>query len=360
MLKPFRIQEWFAENTPVREEYLERTGWADADITPVSEDCAMRRYLRLQKGDKTVILLESLPDSHPHATPGHKVCDYIRIGSYLRNAGVYTPEIYDYDEEKGLLLVEDLGHQTFKQALESGVSAKTLYAQATDVLRYMRENVPANGIDLPSYNDSHMHADRTHVINWYWPAVTGIKPTENDVQDYINVWDQIESQLPPVPQVFTHVDFHFENVMWLPENKGLSRCGVIDFQQAVVGPAPYDLANLLEDARMSVPDGIRAAMMVSYCEGMTKEEREIFQSWFRILAAQFHCRVIGLFIRMAVRDGKYGYFPHLPRLAGYMRDNIEDPLLAPLKQWFADHSVSFAADLVPTAESLNASKAVAS
>ena len=101
--------------------------------------------------------------------------------------------------------------------------------------------------------------------------------------------------------------------------------------------------NLLEDARVDVPAEIKQAILQAYDED--------FHAWYRVMATQFHCRVIGLFVRLAALDGKTGYLCHLPRLAAYIRRGLEDPLLAPLQKWFAAQGISFeaAADFDPAA-----------
>jgi aminoglycoside/choline kinase family phosphotransferase len=109
----------------------------------------------------------------------------------------------------------------------------------------------------------------------------------------------------------------------------------------MTGPVPYDLANLLEDARVDVPADLRAVMLDRYTQGMNAAENDTFRAWYRVLATQFHCRVTGQFIRMAVRDGKMRYLPMIPRVAGYIRDGLKDPVLAPLAAWFDSQGVDF-------------------
>ena len=144
-----------------------------------------------------------------------------------------------------------------------------------------------------------------------------------------------------MPRGFLHIDYHFENLMWVGGKQALARCGVLDFQGAMTGPVPYDLANLLEHARVDVPMDLRMTMMDRYCRTMSSEERETFQNWYRVLATQFHCRVIGQFIRLAVHDDKTRYLSMIPRVAGYINEGLKDPVLAPLAQWFSDHEIDF-------------------
>lgn len=349
MTEQFDIKAWFASRDSLRSDFLNRTGYGTAQISVVSEDCAMRRYLRLRKDDgSTAILMESLPDDDLHATPGHKIADFIRIGGYLNSIGINAPDVYEADEAQGYVLIEDFGDLTFKKAIEeAGQDRYKLYELATDVLSHIREHADPSQLQLPRYEDSVIHSDRRNVIDWYQAEQTGIKPSEDVVQSYLKVWDDIEASLPPCPKGILHVDYHFENLMWIPDNEGVARCGVLDFQQAKYGPVPYDLANLLYDARTTVPELIKTDMLARYCAAMSAEERDVFQRWMFVLSAQFHCRVIGLFVRMARRDGKFGYLPHIPRLAAYLREELKSPVLAPLADWFMQNGIRFEEDSLP-------------
>lgn len=334
-------QNWFDERIPLRREFLSRQGWDGAALSTVGEDCAFRRYLRLTRGGETAILMEAVPDGEGFATPGHALRDYIRIGVYLRSLGLRAPEIYEADEKNGYLLLEDFGDTSFKAALAGGADRNELYGIAIDVLSHLRTHAEPGAIDLPDYYQSHVHTGRRRIVDWYMPAVRGAKNPDGLAEEYLAVWDGIEKSLPPCPRGFLHIDYHVENLMWLPRAEKMNRCGILDFQGALTGPLPYDLANLLEDARTDVSPEIRAAMLDRYCTDMASDEKENFKNWYRVLATQFHCRVAGQFIRLAVKDGKARYLAHLPRVAGYLREGLDDPLLAPLKGWFLRHHVNF-------------------
>lgn len=339
--KPVSVQDWFESRAALRDAFLTRAGWADAALSPVGEDCAFRRYFRLRRGGDTVILMEAVPDGNAIATPGHNMRDFIRIGACLRTVGLHTPEIYDVDNEGGYLLLEDFGDTSFKKALAAGAGSEELYALATDVLSFLRDNIKPEDVALPRYYDSHVHTGLRRMIDWYFPAVRGERNADALAGEYLGVWREIEGRLPPCPQGFLHIDYHFENLMWLPREDGLMRAGILDYQGAMTGPLPYDLANLLEDARVDVGEDLRRAMLARYCERMGAAERETFENWYRVLATQFHCRVAGQFIRLAVRDGKDRYLAHLPRVARYLQEGLRHPVLQPLQQWFAAQKIDF-------------------
>lgn len=339
----FAAQDWFDARAGLRGGFLARAGWAGAPLRPIGEDCAFRRYFRLTDGTRSVVLMEAVPDGYDIATPGHRLVDFIRIGGWLRGRGFSAPEIYEADEENGYLLIEDFGDVSFMRAGRDGADAARLYETATDVLAALRDlsRAPGGGIELPDYYQSHVHKGRRRIVDWYMPCLRGAANPDGLAEEYLAVWDAIEKSLPPEPAGFLHIDYHFENLMWLPDRAGVRAAGILDFQGAMNGPSAYDLANLLEDARVDVPPDLRAAMMDRFCRGMAADARALFRERYRILATQFHCRVAGQFIRLALRDGKTRYLRHLPRVARYLKEGLEHPVLAPLKDWFGAQGVRF-------------------
>ncbi len=316
-----------------QKRFLEKHGWSITDT--VGQDSSIRRYFRVSKADKTAILMETVPDHSSHATPGHSIKDFIKIDEWLKGAGLNAPDIYEVDQEGGYLLLEDFGNICFKEAVFLGPDPNAIYDLAASVLEALSA---ANCLlDLPAYYESHVHRRHRRVVDWYLPFVRGRKNEDALVEDYRSVWQGIENSLPACPQGFLHIDFHAENLMWLPERDGLQRCGILDFQGAMRGPAPYDLANLLEDARTDVPPELRARILSRF-------DLDV-QNWTRILATQFHCRVIGQFIKQAALDGNSSYLKHIPRLQNYLREGIEHPVLKPLKTWFAEQGVNFKEEL---------------
>lgn len=314
-----------------RQMFLNTHGWTIDQ--PVGQDSSIRRYFRVSKNEQTAILMETVPDGSPHATPGHGIGDFIKIAKWLRDVGLSAPEIYEQDTQSGYLLLEDLGDLCFRDAMEQerGRSQADLYAAAKDVLDHIaKQDCPIN---LPVYYESHVHKRHRRIVDWYVPLVRQQKKQDGVVEEYRAIWAGIENALPPCPQGFIHVDFHAQNLMWLADCDGLKRCGILDFQGAMIGPQLYDIANLLEDARWDIDAGVKAEILST----LTEEQR----AWFRILATQFHCRVIGQFIKQAVMDDNDHYLRHIPRLENYIHEAFKDPLLKPIASWFAAQGVTF-------------------
>lgn len=312
-----------------RQMFLNKHGWTIDK--PVGRDSSIRRYFRVTKNGQSAILMETVPDGSEHATPGHSLMDFIVIDGWLDETGLKVPEIYEQDLENGYLLLEDLGDQCFRDAVRSGEDVTKLYEIGSGVLEHLSlQDCPLN---LPNYYDSHVHKRHRRVIDWYVPLKCQKQNDDGLTQAYYAAWEEIERYLPLCPQGFVHVDFHAQNLMWLPHEQGLKRCGILDFQGAMIGPQPYDLANLLEDARNDIPDEIKDKALASLDDAS--------RAWFRVLATQFHCRVIGQFIKQAVVDENPQYLHHIPRLENYIDQGLQDPVLKPLKEFFAGQGINF-------------------
>ncbi len=294
------------------------------NLEPLARDVSPREYFR---GDGFILM------TYPDATPEHRaeLLEFIRIGEWLSDNGIKTPDLYDLDKENCKATFEDLGKVSFGKYLQENPSSREeLYILATDILKKLSTiGAPDN---LPLYKDSKIHENRRQLIDYYSPVLGN----NADMQGYIDAWQEIESSLPSCPQGFIHGDYHLENLMYVD-----GTCALIDYQDALYGGLPYDLVNLLEDARVDIPKDLRAAMIDRYCEGMNASGKDIFLKWYRVLGTQFHCRVLGLFIKLAAEQGRDSYLIHIPRLQNYISGALQDPLLSPLKAYFEKQGVDF-------------------
>ncbi len=303
-------------------DFLNKHGWSMRGS--VAQDGSARRYFRVEKDSSTAILMEVMGD-----TPGHRIEDFIAIGSWLNDIGLNAPKIYE--AQNNLLLLEDFDDLSFKDALVGGEDAGTLYGLASDVLKHLNTNDCP--LSLPNYYDSHVHMGHRRMIDWFVPAQRKLKNPDGLAEEYLKIWAEIEAGLAPCAKGFMHIDFHVQNLMWLPQESGVKRCGILDFQGGMVGPAAYDLGNLLEDARINVSPDIRKSILAGYDEE--------FLAHYRVLTTQFHCRVIGQFIKMALQTGKGEYLECIPRVGKYIDEALQDPLLKPLNEFLCDLKLDF-------------------
>ena len=292
-------------------------------IAPVAQDGSSRSYSRIEKDGHSAIYM----DCAGSATAANDISDFISIGKWLNSTGLNAPDIYEQGQD--YLIIEDFGSTTFKKALASQ-NAGELYALAVDVLNHLRsqKEMPV----LPDYYESNVHKGRQRIIDWYAPLVRHQKNPPGFAEEYLAVWNEIEKSLSPAPQGFVHGDFHLENLMWVPDEKGIKRCGIIDFQGAMHGPGAYDLGNLLEDVRIDVPEDVRSHYLDAHDDD--------FKARYRILTTQFHGRVLGQFIKLAAKDHKTGYLQYMPRVQVLIQRALQEPLLQPLKEFLDKNEIS--------------------
>jgi aminoglycoside/choline kinase family phosphotransferase len=314
------------------EAFLAARGWRAEELRPLAGDASFRSYRRLVRGERRAVLMDA-PPAHEDVRP------FVRMAEHLRGLGFSAPEVYAADVSAGLLLLEDLGDDTFTQLLASGSDERALYRLAVEVLIALHALAPERAIPagLPQYDAERLINEALLFADWYLPAVTGDPPAPPARGSYIEAW---QAALPAVlaqPRTLVLRDYHVDNLLRLEGRQGLAACGLLDFQDAVAGAAAYDLMSLLEDARRDIADGLRAEMLSLYLQRARPTDPDGFATAYAILAAQRHAKVIGIFTRLSRRDGKHGYLVHIPRVWGLLDRALGNPALAPVAAWLERH-----------------------
>ena len=253
-----------------------------------------------------------------------------------RGLGYSTPRIYASSVEDGLALIEDLGNDSSSRTTRP---IRVRYAEAVALIadlhgRDLPEAVPV-GEDLyrlPTYDIEAMLIEVELVIDWYAPAIARTTVPSGARMQFLGVWREILAPILAEPTTWTLRDFHSPNLHWLAEREGLARIGLIDFQDAVIGPPAYDLASLLQDARVDVPDELEMRLMALYVRRRLGADpafdAERFAGAYAAMAAQRATKILGIFARLDKRDGKPQYLRHLPRIERYLRQKPR-PSVAP-------------------------------
>jgi aminoglycoside/choline kinase family phosphotransferase len=310
--------------------FLDKAGWGKASRRPLAGDASFRKYERLSQGEEKAVLMDAPP-------PQEDVRPFIRIATHLTGMGYSAPKILAQDEEAGLLLLEDLGDGTFTRLLASGErDEEALYALAVDFLVDLHTRADSALEGLPVYDEARLLAEASLLTDWYWPAVFGRELDPADRVAFLEIWRSLIPAARALPDTLVLRDFHVDNLMALPRN-GIAGCGVLDFQDAVAGPPAYDLMSLLEDARRDIDPGLVARMKDRYLARFPTVDRETFERSWAILAAQRHTKVIGIFTRLARRDGKPIYLEHIPRVWRLLEAALAHPALATLALWLDTH-----------------------
>jgi len=303
-------------------------GQADYRLAPASADASARRYWRLWQGRQSRIVMD--------APPPEDCARFVTLARRLRASGLRTPEVHAASLEQGFLLLDDLGERTYLDAL-APASADALYQDAIAALLRWQQQDP--GTDLPPYDAAFLARELAIFRDWFLEGLLGLR-LDADEQTLLEAAERllIASALEQ-PRVCVHRDYHSRNLMVLDaENPG-----ILDFQDAVLGPITYDLVSLLRDCYIAWPTEEVERWALGYLEraralGLIEPDigAERFLGWFDRMGMQRHLKAIGIFARLKLRDGKDGYLKDIPRTLGYVRQVAErDPELADFGRWIA-------------------------
>jgi tRNA threonylcarbamoyl adenosine modification protein YjeE len=319
--------------------WLTNVGWSGARRTALAGDASFRRYWRIIDGARHAVLMDAPPDKLD-------LGPFLAIDAHLRGLGYSSPELFAADRDVGLALLEDLGDATLGARLAAGDDPFMLYGLAIDwLIDLHRRGAAALPPGLPDYDDARLLEEVERFVLWYVPGVRGAAASESARRDFAAIWQSLLPVARAVPATLVYRDFFVENLMLLPR-PGLAALGLLDFQDAVVGPITYDLASLLEDARRDLATDLIAAMRARYLDAFPALDRDAFAASWAAMAAHRHVKCLGLFVRLAKRDGKPGYLRHVPRLWRLLGGALAHPALGELARWL-DTEVPAALRVIP-------------
>jgi aminoglycoside/choline kinase family phosphotransferase len=291
------------------EDWLHTLLNEDFEMEPASEDASFRRYFRVTHQGKTHIVMDAPPDKED-------VHPFIDIARRLEMNGVHVPHLFDADLEQGFLLLSDLGSTSYLSAL-SHETVDSLYGDALQALLKIQT---ANINKLPYYNRELLHREMELFREWYLGRHLGLPLDRLLTARLETIYETLIQSALAQPRVFVHRDYHSRNLMLIDENNP----GVIDFQDAVIGPVTYDLVSLLRDCYIDWPRERVEAWALQYRDMAVEKSiidaipDEQFLSWFDLMGVQRHLKATGIFARLNYRDGKSGYMNDIPRTLGYV------------------------------------------
>ncbi|MGL4285880.1 MAG: tRNA (adenosine(37)-N6)-threonylcarbamoyltransferase complex ATPase subunit type 1 TsaE [Phreatobacter sp.] len=334
--------------------FIDNAGWAGATRRHLQGDASTRSYERLVDGPRRAVLMNAprRPDGPPvknglpYSRIAHLAEDmvpFVALAEGLRDAGLSSPELEAVDLDQGFLVLEDLGEDG---VVADGAPIAERYMAAVDVLAHLHSRprpdtlgTPKGPYTLPPYDRDALTAEVELLLDWYLPMNQARIPA-SEKYVFLKHWADLFAEVERAPKTWTLRDYHSPNLIWLAGRDGIEKVGLIDFQDAVLGPAAYDVASLLQDARVTVPETLELQLLSRYATARKAADPSFdmpaFARLYAIMGAQRATKILGIFARLDKRDGKPQYLKHIPRIWAYLHRCLAHPALAQVKRWVDD------------------------
>ena len=337
-------------------QFLDDAGYAEAKRQRMAGDASTRSYARLIRDDGVFILMNSprrpdgpaIYDGKSYSAAVHLAEDvkpFVAVAGGLRERGFSAPAIYHADLDAGFLITEDFGSAGFVEGDPPAPIAER-YEAATDMLAALHREAlpevlplaPQLTYAIPTFDTDALLTEMGLMLDWYLPD-RGVDPSNNMRSEFVLMWRDLLSKPAAAAKTWVLRDFHSPNLIWLADRPGIAKVGIIDFQDTVLGPAAYDLASLLQDARIDVPEQLELALLTRYIKARRASDDSFdpagFAELYSIMSAQRNTKLLGIFARLNRRDGKPQYLRHLPRVWTYLSRSLAHPALARAREWYA-------------------------
>jgi tRNA threonylcarbamoyl adenosine modification protein YjeE len=354
------IGGWAERIARLRSEHavFEAAGFAHARREHLQGDASTRSYERLHLGNESAILMKVPPSKDGPAIRNGKsygeiaklaqdMRPFIAISRGLRARGFSAPEIYSADMHNNLLIIEDLGTEGVV-AGEPPAPVEERYAAAIDLLAALHKLdlppklsiAPRIDYEIPRYDLDAMLIEADLLVDWYVPySKKGAQVASAMREAFRALWREALLEPLSLPPSWVLRDYHSPNLLWLPAREGIKRVGLLDIQDALIGPRAYDVASLLMDARVTVSEDLEMKLLARYATGMSTTDPSFdpgrFATQYVAMGAQRATKILGIFARLDQRDGKPQYLVHMPRVWNYLMRALEHPSLTALKEWYA-------------------------
>lgn len=331
---------------PALRHFIDQSQWVGAPYRLLAGDASFRTYYRVGDPGNHAVLMDARRDKREadpelvHYTPINRlaanVMPFVTVTGLLREAGLSAPSVLASDTDQGLLLLEDLGDRLFSHQLRQNPADELgLYKAAAEVLVQLK-SLPAESIALPRYDDAPLCAELSLFCDWFLPQAVGAHKAAALKPEFMSIWREVLNDAELQHNVPVLRDYHADNLLWLPDREGAARVGLLDYQDALLGDAAYDMVSYLEDARRDVSPATVAAVLRHYLN-LSGETEDGFMRRYAVLGAQRNCKIIGVFVRLCVRDAKPHYLDYLPRVWRMLEQEMKHPALGRIEEWMDKH-----------------------
>ena len=352
-----------SDREALRLDFLKSAGLADASRDPLPGDASTRRYERLTTpGGRSLMLMDQAASAEsPPADPSWtreqrlaagwnatarlsagRIEAFAAVAAHLRSLGLSAPEIVAVDAPGGLAVLEDFGDDLFARVIEAGEKEEPLYLAAVDALVRLHEaetpevlTGPAGDWPLLTYDETALQGGADLFVEWLPKLDPALTFDAASIEAWHAAWGPIVARGAAGASVMAHRDYHAENLIRLSGRAGAESVGLIDFQDAVRAHPSWDLHSLLQDARRDVPQALEARALDHYFALRPQVDRAEFLRDYAGLAALNEARILGIFARLIVRDGKPRYRDFMPRVWAHLNANLAKPGLERVSDWFS-------------------------
>lgn len=350
-----------SEREVERRAFIAGAGWDEASVESFPGDASSRRYFRLTRGDDVAVLMDAPRGAEAPAEPeGASVSDRKALGynalarlagpepaafACLSNElvirGFSAPKVLTADLDVGLLLLEDFGQEVYAKAIELNPSMEApLYEAAVGCLAEIyRSSFPAKmsfkGANwrVREYDETALLTETHLFLDWY-AVDKGAEISGKARAEWDAIWRHLFRVLASHAPGLALRDFHAENLFWLPERESVAKVGLIDFQDGLFVHPAYDLVSFLEDARRDVSKDLIDPLISQFFEQAKLSDEDVFRQAYAVLGAQRNAKILGIFVRLAERDGKPFYRDLIPRVHAHFLGNLQGRHFGALRDWF--------------------------
>lgn len=335
-------------------QLLTRAGLGEGHRRHLTGDASTRSYERVHSQGRTAVVMDwPAPRGEAGSEAAlaynrlvHRAPDcraFVAVGEELRRRGFAAPAVFASDLEAGLLVLEDLGSDGI---VSGGVPIADRYEQAVLVLAAMHcehwpDTVPlpdGTNYSVPVYSREALQTEADLYLDWYVPHAIGNAATASAREEFHRQWQAAFDAIAAAGTGWVLRDCHSPNLIWREGRSGSSQVGLIDYQDTVIGPVAYDVASLLLDARADIPEALEKQLYRAYVKARRSADPDFdeasFSAAYAVMGAQRITKILGIFIRLAERDGKPAYLDHLPRMQSYLDRILMHPVLSDLKLWY--------------------------
>lgn len=341
--------------------FLGRNGLSNAERRYLTGDASVRAYEYIPRPDGSRLILMDWPkppegppvfEGKPYARVAHIAQDawpFIALAEELGRRGFAVPEVLACDCDRGFLLLSDLG--TDGVLGEDGEPLEERYREAILTLAALHErpfarkihvkrpDTPPHRHEVPDFDHIPMAMETRLLLDWYLPWKRGQEASTRERESFLEIWRRLIEDLDGSEKNLLLRDYHSPNLIWRPTESGIRKIGILDFQDSMIGPTAYDVASLIQDARVTIPDGVAQRLLSAYLDARSASgpfDRKRFLHDLAIMEAQRNCKLAGLWVRLWQRDGKAGYMKHMHRTVSYLERALAHPALTPLRNWFIE------------------------